>query len=170
MFTDKPEHLKGFDYLGRHQYFLTFCTDCRKRAFVTDDAVATVRTQIERDAAEQDVALLAYCYMPDHVHLLAEGRAEDSDCLRFITRAKQFSGFHYQAKFRKRLWQRYSYEHTLRSDEAAIRVARYILENPVWAGLVTRIDDYPFSGSSDDSLEQILEAVQFREKWYQKSG
>jgi putative transposase len=170
MFTGKPEHLKGFDYLGPLQYFLTFCTHDRKRGFVTHEAVTTVRTQIERAAAEEDIALIAYCYMPDHVHLLAEGKAEDSDSLRFIKRAKQFSGFHYKAKFEHRLWQRYGYEHTLRSWEAAICVARYILENPVRAGLVTRIEDYPFSGSSVYSIAQLLDAIQLPARWYRRSG
>lgn len=170
MRTAKPEHLKGFDYLGLHRYFLTFCTYERRRCFVTDDAVATARTQIERAAAEQTIALLAYGYMPDHVHFLAEGQSDDSDCLRFIARAKQFSGFHYKAKFDQRLWQRYGYEHTLRNDEAAISVARYTLENPVRAGLVACVEDYPYSGSSVYTLEQILEAVQLPENWYRKSG
>jgi len=170
MFTGKPEHIKGFDYRGPRQYFLTFCTHSRSRCFVTDDAVATVRTQFERAAAEQDIALLAYCYMPDHVHLLAEGKAENSNCLQFIARGKQYSGYHYKAKLKHRLWQRYGYEHTLRSDEAAISVARYILENPVRAGLVTRIEDYPYSGSSVFTIEQILEVVQLRNKWYGGSG
>lgn len=140
MFTGKPEHIKGFDYLGLRQDFLTLCSYSRRRCFVTDDAVVTVRTQIERAAAEQDIALLAYCYMPDHVHLVAEGKAENSDCRQFIKRG------------------------------TAISVARYILENPVRAGLVTRIQDYPYSGSSAYSIEQILEAVQLRDKWYRRSG
>ena len=108
--------------------------------------------------------------MPDHVHLLAEGKAENSDCLRFIARGKQFSGYHYKAKFGHRLWQRYGYEHTLRSEEAAISVARYILENPVRAGLVARIDEYAFSGSSVYSLEQILDAVQLQKNWCRGSA
>ena len=170
MFTGKPEHIKGFDYLSPRQYFLTFCTQSRRQCFVADDAVATVRTQIERAAAEQDIALLAYCYMPDHVHFLAEGKAENSDCLQFIARGKQYSGFHYKATFKHRLWQRYGYEHTLRSDEAAISVARYILENPVRAGLVPRIEDYPYSGASAYSIEQILEAIRLRDGWYRRSG
>jgi REP element-mobilizing transposase RayT len=127
--TRRPEHLRAFDYLGCHQYFLTFCTDRRRRIFTTAETVLTVRTQIERAAHEQSVALLTYCYMPDHVHFLAEGQADDSDCLRFIARAKQFSGFHYKATFGERLWQRFGFEHTLRSEEAAVSVARYILEN-----------------------------------------
>jgi len=58
----------------------------------------------------------------------------------------------------------------LRSDEAAISVARYILENPVRGGLVVRIEDYPYSGSTEYTLEQILEAVQRQDAWYRRSG
>ena len=101
---------------------------------------------------------------------LREGQAEDSDCLRFIARGKQYAGYHYKAKVGHPLWQRYGYEHTLRNDEAALSVARYILENPIRAGLVTRIEDYPYSGSSVYSIEQILEAIQLRDKWYRRSG
>lgn len=151
MITQRPEHLKAFDFRGLHQYFLTFCTFDRQQRFVESTRVALVRTQIERAAVDSRVALTAYCYMPDHVHLLVEGESEDSDCREFISRAKQYSGFHCQAMFGQRLWQRYGFERTLRSEEAAVSVARYILENPVRA-------------------EQILEAVQLNCRWSQKSG
>ena len=165
MITHRPEHLKAFDYLGLHQYFLTFCTFGRQPHFVESTDVALVRTQIERAAVDQRFAITAYCYMPDHVHLLVEGQSEGSDCREFISRAKQYSGFHYQAMFGRRLWQRYGFERTLRSEEAAISVARYILENPVRAGLVDQIDQYEFSGSSVYTIEQILEAVQLSDEW-----
>jgi len=165
-----PEHLKTFDYLGLHQYFLTFCTHKRARLFTKADAVEVVLTQISRASAEQHVALIAYCFMPDHVHLLVEGQSDNSDCRRFIARAKQYSGFYYQAAFGCRLWQQYGYEHVLRSEEAAVSVARYILENPVRAGLVVAVQDYPFSGSSLYSLEQLLDAVQLRNRWYSRAA
>ncbi len=170
MITGRPEHLKTFDYLGVHQYFLTFCTFDRRRLFLDSDAVDAVRTQIQRAASDQSFAVLAYCYMPDHVHMLVEGQADDSDCRQFISRAKQYSAFHYKAVFGQRLWQRYAYERTLRSDESAISVARYMLENPLRAQLVKQIEEYPFFGSSAYSIEQILEAVQLDGDWYEKSG
>jgi putative transposase len=170
MISGRPEHLKTFDYLGLHHYFLTFCTYERRRLFLDADAVVAVRTQIQRAASDQRFAVIAYCYMPDHVHMLIEGQTDDSDCRQFISRAKQYSGFHYRAAFGRRLWQRYGYERILRSDEAAISVARYILENPITARLVKRIDEYPFSGSSVYAIEQILEAVQLDGGWHAKSG
>jgi putative transposase len=170
MITGKPAHLKTFDYIGLHQYFLTFCTNERRRLFLESDAVVAVRAQIQRASSDHRFAVTAYCYMPDHVHLLVEGQADDSDCRQFISRAKQYSGFHFKAAFGQRLWQRYGYERILRSDEASISVVRYILENPIRARLVDRIDQYPFSGSSVYSIDQILDAVQLDARWYAKSG
>jgi hypothetical protein len=48
----------------------------------------------------------------------------------------------------------------LRGDEATLGVARYILENPVRAGLVARVEDYPFAGSMVYPIAEILAAVQ----------
>jgi putative transposase len=171
MLTHRPEHLKTFDYLGLHQYFLTFCTFERHQIFIDPEHVAVVSTQIQRAASDLRFAVRAYCYMPDHVHLLVEGLADDSDCRQFISRAKQYAGFHYQAAFGQRLWQRYGFERVLRGDEAAVSVARYILENPVRAGLVEDVRAYPFSGSDTYTVAQILEAIQLQRGWYgYKSG
>ena len=168
MITHRPEHLKAFDYMGLHQYFLTFCTHERHQIFVEPEHVVVVRTQVQRAASDLRFAVLAYCYMPDHVHLLVEGIADDSDCRLFISRAKQYSGFHYQAAFGQRLWQRYGFERVLRGGEAAISVARYILENPVRAGLVEDVRAYPFSGSDAFTVAQILEAIQLQGEWMER--
>jgi putative transposase len=157
--TRRPEHLKTFDYLGLNRYFLTFCTRNRCHVFTTPEAVALVLTQILRGADQEQLAILAYCFMPDHVHLLVEGREERSDCLRFIARAKQYSGFYYERAFGQPLWQRYSFERTLRDEEATLSVARYIVENPLRARLVERVTDYPFVGSCVYRIEEVLEAV-----------
>jgi hypothetical protein len=77
----------------------------------------------------------------------------------FLKRAKQFSGFYYSKHCGRRLWQRHGYERVLRSDEATLAVARYIFENPIRAGLVSRVEDYPFLGSTTYGVADILEAA-----------
>jgi hypothetical protein len=72
--------------------------------------------------------------------------------------------------FGQRLWQRYGFERTLRSNDATLSVARYIVENPMRAGLVERIHDYPFLGSSVYTLDDIVEAVQLAPDWHRSSG
>jgi hypothetical protein len=99
-----------------------------------------------------------------------EAQATDSDCRRFIARAKQLSGYHFQKLFGRRLWQRYGFERTLRSNDATWSVARYIVENPIRAGLVERVQDYPFLGSSVYTLNEIVDAVQLHANWHCRSG
>jgi REP element-mobilizing transposase RayT len=84
MRTASPGHLKTFDYLGFQRYFLTFCTKDRERVFLRHQPVDLVRTQILRAAENEQFAIVVDCFMPDHVHLLAEGLTETADGLRFI--------------------------------------------------------------------------------------
>ena len=135
--------MPGFAYIGPHRYFLTFCCDCRKRLFTDADHVDLVMTQFVRAAGDENVAIIACCFMPDHVHLVVEGLRDDSDFGRFTSRAKQFSAYHYNQAFENRLWQRYSYERVLREEESTRQVVAYVLENPVRAGLVETVHDYP---------------------------
>jgi len=137
MFTGNPGHLRTFDYVGLHRYSLTFCTESRRHVFTDRAAVDLVLSQILRAAEDEAFAVVAYCFMPDHVHLLVEALSESSDCRAFIKPGKQFSGFHYSKKFTGRLWRRYGFERVLRNDETTLVVARHIFENPVRAGLVS---------------------------------
>ena len=100
--------------------------------------------------------MIAYCFMPDHLHLLVEGLAENSDCKRFIARLKQYSGFYYKRQFGTRLWQRYGFERVVRDSEHTFVIARYILENPVRAGLVAAIEENPFVGSFVYTLPELI--------------
>jgi REP element-mobilizing transposase RayT len=81
-----PHRLATFDYVGAHAYFLTFCTFERNRLFVTPASVAIVHEQILRVCAAHGFQIDAYCYMPDHVHMVITATASDSDLKTFITR------------------------------------------------------------------------------------
>ena len=102
MYPRHPEHLKAFDYLGVHAYFLTFCTAQRQKAFTEDAHVELVLSQIRRATRDQCFALTAYCFMPDHVHLLVEGRTHDAD-LRIHQGSKAAFGISLPAGIRRRL-------------------------------------------------------------------
>jgi putative transposase len=160
MRTGTPGHLTSFDYLGEHRYSLTFCTHNRNRLFTTTERVDLTYGQILRGAREQSGAIVAACFMPDHLHLLIEMESDSSNCLEFISRAKQFSGFHFKQKFGGRLWQRYGYERVLRDEEQTLVVARYIVENPVRTNLATTAWDYPFTRCEKYTVRQIMEAAQ----------
>ena len=97
--------------------------------------------------------------MPDHLHLLVKAQRDDCNLKRFISRGKQYSGFYFKRTMKQTLWQRYGYERVLRNEADTIVFARYIVENPVRAGLVVSTLDYPFWGSSTRLREELLDYV-----------
>ena len=102
--------------------------------------------------------------MPDHLHLLVQVQADDSDARRFIRAVKQYSAFYFKQRFGCQLWQRYGFERTLRDDEATLSVARSQSSRiPFAHSWYTNPEDYPFSGSCVHSVAEILESVQFSE-------
>ena len=155
-----PEHLRSFGYTGANRYFLTMCTNQRARYFVEGQHVALVSEQFRRASREQAFAVIAYCFMPDHVHLLVAGERDDADLKRCTKDAKQYSGFYFRQLTGLVLWQRYGYERVLRNEEATPAVARYTIANPVRAGIVQSPADYPFWGSFVYTREALLEYIQ----------
>src|SRR5215203_3928038 len=147
MYTNRPQRLRGVSYLGCSRYFLTFCTNFRAPLFVKPDVVELVWAQFLRAANEQQFSVLAYCFMPDHAHFLVHGNSEASDARRLIKSGNQYSGYAFSMAYGRKLWQPWGYEHVLRDDESTRAVARYIVENPVRAGLVKTVLDYTYVGS-----------------------
>ena len=97
--------------------------------------------------------------MPDHLHLLIEGTSDNSDGRRFIKLFKQYSGYLYSQERNDTLWQRYGFEHVLRDDEVTVEVVRYILRNPVRAGLAKAVEEYPFVGSLVYELKDLINST-----------
>jgi putative transposase len=149
--------LDTFSYVGKYRYFLTFCTHERQTYFATEEKVDLVRRQILRAARRYQFLFIAYCFMPDHLHLLAEGVCEGSDLRAFIKAAKQYSGYHFKHRYGTRLWQRYGYEHVQRDDFERATAIRYILDNPVNGGLAKDPADYPFVGSDCYTIAELIQ-------------
>jgi putative transposase len=92
---------------------------------------------------------LAYCLMPDHVHLLWAGldAASDQDnaaafLRQFLNRKLAERG----VRFQKQAWDEVLLERA-RERGAVVRTAFYIVENPVRAGLATEAQAWPYSGA-----------------------
>jgi putative transposase len=152
-----PAPLRNFDYIGLYYYSLTWCCFERKRLFREPDRVDLVKRQIMRASNETEIEIVAYCFMPDHLHQLVKGCSPTADCRRYMRLGKQYSGFHFSSRFNQRLWQRYGHDRVLWRDDQPRRVIRYIVENPVRAGLVDAPADYPFTGSLLHTMPDLLE-------------
>ena len=68
--VSRPKRLSSHSYVGRARYFLTFCTHERLKALADSEVAARTLEQFRHTAAIERFAILAYCLMPDHVHLL----------------------------------------------------------------------------------------------------
>jgi putative transposase len=156
--------LTAFDYCGLYRYFLTICTAERAPLFVREDAVSLVLLELSRTCDVEHFAVIAYCFMPDHLHALVEGMRDDCDLRRLARVFKQRSSFQWKRRMKGELWQRSYFEHVLRDDEDTFQVAQYILDNPVRAGLVKSPENYPFLGSLTMSVRNLLYSVQIDQR------
>ena len=88
---------------------------------------------------------MAWVVMPDHFHgLLLVG---DSAPLSQVMRSfKGRVAVEVNRLFARAgpLWQTAFHDHAMRREEDLEEMARYIVANPVRAGLVKKIGDYPF--------------------------
>ena len=155
----RPPRIKGFGYLGAYRYFITFCTLDRTCVFTDIRLGQSVMWQFRRTCREKKFAILAYCVMPDHSHLLLEGTDAASNLPALIKSAKQSSGQRFAARMGRPLWEEGFHDHVLRPEEDPKRFARYIIENPVRAGLVKSPLDYPLSGSDRWTMQELLDSL-----------
>jgi len=138
--------LRSFAYTGSYAYFLTCSTRRKRPHFANRMVVESLLPILEKTSTEFRFSVYAYCFMPDHLHLLIAGE-ETSSLRSFMTRFKQRTGFAFKRVHGEPLWQRGYYDHVLRNEEALGDVASYIFHNPVRKGLVSCYRDYPFLGS-----------------------
>jgi putative transposase len=133
-------------YEEGHSFFLTLSTAGKQPWFSDPSVVNASLTQLRTSAARYEADVFAYCFMPDHVHLLVATPPETS-LIDFVKHFKQLTAYQFRRTHGTRLWQPRFYDHALRSDEDEERVAWYIWGNPVVAGIVNDAADYPYSGS-----------------------
>ena len=155
----RPTRIRGFNYRGPYRYFVTFCTSDRRETFRDSSIAMLALTYLRRTARTSGFAILAYCVMPDHVHVLTQGLDAEASARTFVTRWKHATACAEWQGARGRLWQRSYYDRVLRPWDETLRAVRYITANPVRAGLASRIGEFPFAGSTVYTIDQLTEAI-----------
>jgi REP element-mobilizing transposase RayT len=91
--------------------------------------------------------LLLVCLMPDHVHhILQIGDVGLLDIVRDLK--SRSTRLWWQHGGSGTLWQRSFHDHGLRTTADVEATVRYVLDNPVRAGLVEEWEAYPYIGGS----------------------
>ncbi len=137
--------LKGrYSETGRIYFVTTVLADRETRIF--DDLMCGRKVIAEMKRLHDSGVLesLAWVVMPDHMHWLFQlgEQITLSDVLKSF-KARSAISINRHLNRKGRLWQRSYYDHALRKEEDIRDVARYIVANPLRAGLVTKIGNYP---------------------------
>ena len=127
-------------------FSVTTATRDRVRVFA-EPAVAGGAVDVLRErSAFHLVRVLAFCVMPDHVHILMSP-SRTCDVPTFVGQFKNLAqrrawtlGVH------GAFWQQSFHDRALRREDDVMTVVGYILDNPVRAGLVRSSHEYAFSG------------------------
>jgi len=86
--------------------------------------------------------------MPDHFHWLVQLDRETT--LQEVVQKLKGRSARRINKLKlvtTRVWQRGFHDHAVRVEEDLENLANYLIQNPLRAGLVSDVDDYPYWGS-----------------------
>ena len=129
--------------VGRHTqagqiYLLTTVTLNRHPVFADFSAARCLIHCLRQAARLQHADTLAFVVMPDHLHWLMQ-LGEGIDLPQCMGGVKSISA----RQLGMPLWQKGFHDHAVRKEEDLPALARYVVANPVRAGLVKRVGEYP---------------------------
>ena len=134
--------------IGRHSekgriYLITANTKDRQPIFGDWRVGRLVAKQFrlaERDGLAQS---LAWVVMPDHFHWLLELKSGSLSRVVARTKSRACVVVNDLQGRTGSIWQRGFHDHAIRQEEDLKGLARYLILNPVRAGLTERVGDYP---------------------------
>ena len=124
-------------------YLLTAVTHQRQPVFADWRLGRLLVDQLRCADESSTIASMAWVVMPDHLHWLVELKHGTLAELMCRIKSRSSRSINLLRGDQGRLWQRGYYDRALRRDEDIKGSARYIVMNPLRAGLVRRVGDYP---------------------------
>lgn len=131
--------------LANQLYHVTAVTTDRQPHFTSFKAASACAKTFSNSAKAERAQLLAWVLMPDHVHWLIQlgDNANLAACVNWL-KGSSTRSVQTLLGIERVIWQRGYYDHALRKDESVEAVARYIVANPIRAGLVASVRNYAF--------------------------
>ena len=120
-----------------HIYMITTVTRDRSRIFEDFSVARKLVKVLREEELRGSQQTLAYVVMPDHLHWLTQLQRGSLSSL--VGRVKSLSS----RSVGRAIWQDGFHDHALRREEDVLGIARYIVANPLRAGLVAHIGEYP---------------------------
>jgi REP element-mobilizing transposase RayT len=136
-----------FDYRGMHRYYITLVTHRQAPVFTNEDPVRQVLDVLRDQSIAASFEIVAYCFLPDRLIMIARGENATSDMKAFLSSFRGASSAALQGVLGGPLWKRSYMERVLRKTEETRVMAREVLSTPVARGLCRTPLEFPFLGS-----------------------
>jgi len=131
-------------YRNGDPFHINIATAHRREVFRDPRLAVMVTRRLDAQMWERGGPVLAFCVMYDHVHVELIANPDLILWVRLFKSATAAQAA--RIDLQGQLWQRGFYDRCLaRGERTLTDVARYIVENPVRAGLVQRAEDWPYS-------------------------
>lgn len=128
--------------IGR-TYSITAIVRDREPIFLDAALAAIVIDELRQLSDHGHVQHFAWVLMPEHLHwLFALRRGELGYCVQLL-KSRSARAINISRLGSGGVWQPGYFDHALRSDEAVRVHARYLVDNPLRAGLVEEVGEYP---------------------------
>jgi putative transposase len=136
--TPRQKDLRRGRFSQNNQiYHITTSTLNRLPIFLSFDIAHIMVNVLKNSDALNHTQTLSFVVMPDHIHWLFQLNLNQT-LPHLIQRVKSVSAH----ALGQTIWQAGYYDHAIRKDEDIQAIARYIIANPVRAGLVKKVGDY----------------------------
>ena len=124
-------------------YFVTTVTHQRNKLFNDFSSSRIVINTMKHLNDDKYVNSLSWVVMPDHLHWLFQ-LGEKGSLPEVIKRLKAISAQRINKELNRQgqVWQKSYYDRGMRCDEDIKKLSRYIVANPLRAGLVEEIGEY----------------------------
>lgn len=126
-------------------YLITIVTHARTPLFTDFNAARTFIAELRQSDSEQLTNTIAWVVMPDHIHWLF-GLGEHVPLTKLLQRIKGRSAKSLNEAFNAQgqsIWQKGYHDRAIRREEDLKSIARYILANPLRAGITDKLANYP---------------------------
>ena len=136
--------LLGRISLPGQAYLVTTVTHDRQSWFA-DFTLARLAIREMRDMEQEGwLESMAWVLMPDHLHWLFQlgEKASLSDTVKAF-KGRSAQRINHGMNRSGPIWQKAFHDHAMRGEEDLPGIARYVVANPLRAGLVAKIGDYP---------------------------
>ena len=124
-------------------YVITAVVKNRKPIFKDFSLSRLLIKELRKTHTEGWVNSLAWVVMPDHFHWLIELRRSTLSTVMQRTKSRSARAVNAAQQQDSQLWQKGYHDRAIRYEHEIPSIARYIVANPLRAGLVKRLADYP---------------------------